>query len=642
MCGLIGIAGPNGADLIKKLIGGLRHRGPDDQGIWVGDNLALGHRRLSIIGLDRAGRQTMLSQSKRSILVYNVEIYNYLELAEELEHAGYRVDRRFDSSILLEALEVWGVEALPKLNGMFAFAWHQFGRDEVLLARDRWGKKPLFFGRVPGTGGANLVFSSELRTFAELPGGPPAPDPLGVARYLVYDGMPGERTVYKDVEKVPVACWARVDLRGHVRDRGRYWSFAPETGAVDPRLAQERATKAIGRALDLRLRSDVPVGLFLSGGIDSSILAAVWRKDHPEAKIRTFTVGFEDATYDERQSARLMAQSIGSEHHEVVATGEDLTHELAAVLDGMPEPLADPSIVPTSLLSRFARNHVTVALGGDGGDELQAGYDPFRAWTVAKAMTGMAPGRIWDNLLRACEQITPANSSNMSLKFKLHHFRQGLALPKDERIQGWLASFPVHRALATMQPELADQVDAEELLAPTRNAYRIAEQAGELHAQMHTWISSYLECCILAKVDRASMMHSLEVRAPLLDPDVADSLTSLPPSLIFSGGRGKVLLRSIARELLPPEVQNKPKKGLGVPLGSWFKTVLKERMEDSIAANADSSWFRKDVIQEMWREHLAGRYDHRKALWNFLVAISFQTSVKHQIHPDAALASVGE
>ena len=625
MCGVLGIGGPEGPALVEALLGDLAHRGPDDEGRWSSPELALGHRRLTIIGLDRAGRQPMTSRSGDSVMVFNGEIYNYLELADELEQQGRPCDRRFDSAVLLEALEAWGTDALAKLNGMFAFAWYRPRERQVLLARDRWGKKPLFWGTYRGADGRSyLAFSSELRTFAGLPGGPPDPDPLGVARYLVYDGMPDERTVYRTVSKVPAASWVAVDPTGQPQDRGRYWRFEPDLEPVDPATAAERATERLSRSLELRLRSDVPVGLFLSGGVDSSLLAALWRRRHPGDTIRTFTVGFEDASYDERSSARIMARAIESEHHEIVISGAQLEAALESVLAHLSEPFADPSIVPTSLLCRFAREHVTVAIGGDGGDELQAGYDPFRAWNTARWLTAALPGSLWNLGLGAIERLAPASAANMSLKFKLHHFRQGLRHPRDERIQGWMASFPVARALAAMKGDLAAEVDAEAVLEPTRRAFRALRDRGELHAQIHTWIATYLECCILTKVDRASMMHSLEVRAPFLDPGVADSLTSLPPALIFRAGRGKRLLRRLGHDLLPEELLAKPKKGLGVPLTAWFRTVLRERMEEALDTSRTSGWFRHQAVQRLWREHLAGSYDHRKALWSFLVCRPFE------------------
>lgn len=624
MCGVLGVAGPDGQTLVEKLLPDLARRGPDDQGTWISPELSLGHRRLSIIGLERAGRQPMRSRSGHSIIVFNGEIYNYLELADELEDLGRPCDRRFDTSVLLEALEAWGADALSKLNGMFAFAWYRPSKETVLLARDRWGKKPLYWGTFQSTEGQScLTFSSELRTFVRLPGGEPAPDPLGIARYLTYDGMPNERTIYKTVQKVAAASWLEIDLQGSPIARGRYWRFAPATTAIDPDKAREKATETLARSLELRLRSDVPVGLFLSGGIDSSLLAASWRRLRPGDPIHTFTIGFEDPTYDERQSARLMAKSINAEHHEIVLSGKDLRAGLDTVLDDLPEPLADPSIVPTTLLCRFAREHVTVALGGDGGDELQAGYDPFRAWTAAKWLTSVLPGRFWNKGLAFAERLAPATAVNMSLKFRLHHFRNGLIHPPEERIQGWMSSVSIRQVQEILNPDLVAMIDPNEILEPTRKAFRAVSCVGDLHAQIGTWIATYLECCILAKVDRASMMNSLEVRAPWLDPDVATCLTSLPPFLIYRAGKGKRLMHRMAEYQLPRALLSKPKKGLGVPLTTWYRTVLRERMEDTINSDRTETWFRSTAIWKLWRDHLKGRYDYRKGLWNYLTLASF-------------------
>ncbi len=625
MCGLLGIGGPAGPRLTRALLAGLAHRGPDGEGIWESPELTLGHRRLAIIGLDEGGLQPMWSRTGESLLVLNGEIYNYVELADRLEAEGRRPDRRYDTSVLLEALEAWGVEALPELNGMFAFAWYRPEHHRLLFARDRFGKKPLFWGRVPVDGGSRaLVFSSELSTFTRLPGGPPPPDPLGVARYLVYDGMPDERTVYSGVRKVPAASWIETDADGNPLRCGTFWHFRPQPVPADRVAAGEQALEDLSSALTLRLRSDVPVGLFLSGGMDSSILGALWRRANPSGRIRTFTVGFEEPSYDERGSARLLARAIGAEHHETVASGADLERELEAVWNHLSEPFGDPSIVPTSLLCRFAREHVKVALGGDGGDEIQAGYDPFRAWRPARVMESVLPRRLWPPALARLEKLLPVDDSSLSARFKLRHFAQGFLHGPEERVQGWMASFPLPLALAAMKPELAQEVDAEAVLEPTRRAFEEVKDHGPVHAQIHVWLKTYLECSILAKVDRASMMHSLEARAPYLDPRLVQTMTDLPASLIFRNGRGKYLLRRAASNLLPKALLKKPKKGFGVPQAAWLRTILRERVEEALRRNRKDGWFRSEVIETMWREHLSGRDDHRRALWNFLFSFPFQ------------------
>lgn len=625
MCGLIGVGGPSGPGLVRALLPCLAHRGPDGEGIWESPELTLGHRRLAIIGLDEGGRQPKWSRSRGSLIVLNGEIYNYLELADRLEAEGRPSDRRYDTAVLLEALEAWGVGALPELNGMFSFAWYRPGERRLLLARDRFGKKPLFWGKVAIENGATaMVFSSELSTFARLPGGPPPPDPLGVARYLVYDGMPDETTVYHGVRKVAASSWIETDPCGNVLARDTYWRFRPDPRPIDPEVAGKRALEDLSRALELRLRSDVPVGLFVSGGMDSSILAALWRRARPHDRIQTFTVGFEDPSYDERDSARLLASSIGAEHHETVASGADLERELDFVWNGLTEPLGDPSIVPTSLLCRFAREHVKVVLGGDGGDEIQAGYDPFRAWRPARLMETVLPRRLWPRTLRSIERLLPVDDSNLSTRFKVHHFAQGFLHPPEERIQGWMASFPLPLALAAMRPDLAEGVDPVEVLEPTRRAFEEVRSRGPLHAQIHVWLKTYLESSILAKVDRASMMHSLEARAPYLDPVFVETMTNLPASMIFRKGRGKSLLRRAVADLLPAPLLRKPKKGLGVPQAAWLRTALRDRMEEALRRNRTDGWFRAAVIEKMWCEHLSGRDDHRRALWNFLFSFPFQ------------------
>jgi asparagine synthase (glutamine-hydrolysing) len=626
MCGIVGIGGQGGRQAIRDLLAEMAHRGPDGEGTWESDEITLGHRRLAIIGLDEGGAQPMASADGRSLVVFNGEIYNYLEIADRLSEVGVCANRKYDTAVLLAALETWGLDVLPELNGMFAFAWYRPAERKLLLARDRWGKKPLFWGqiRLPGYRPA-VAFSSELRTFTRLPGGPPPPNPLGVVRYLVYDGMCADTTVYRGVFKVPAASYVLLNPEGQVLSDGRYWHFRPSPVAVQSEIAATAAVRELAHAVLLRLRSDVPVGLFLSGGIDSSTLAWAWRHVQPSGTIRTFTVGFDEPSYDERWSARLMARHIGAEHHEAVLSGSSLENELAYVFDHLPEPFADPSIIPTSFLCRFAREHVKVALAGEGGDEIQAGYDPFKAWRMARLMEKMLPRQVWYHLLHQLEQLLPVDDRNMSPRFKVRHFAQGFLGPPDTRIQFWMASFPVPLALAALKPELVSQVDPEAILEPTRRAFVEAREVSDLHAQIHVWLKTYLESSILTKVDIAGMMHGLEVRSPFLDPQVVKTLTDLPPNQIFRNGRGKFLLRQAARDRLPTELVNKPKKGFGVPQAQWLRTILRDRMEDAVQRSRVDGWFREDFIAPMWRAHLQRSADFRRTLWNFLFSFPFQS-----------------
>lgn len=627
MCGIFGVAGPRGSTLVDWALPQLAHRGPDSSGIWSDGQMALGHRRLAIIGVDDGGRQPMTSSSGRSVIVFNGEIYNYLELADRLAQEGRPVFRRYDTAVLLEALETWGVECLESLNGMFAFAWYRPAERRLVLGRDRWGKKPLFWGRVQLDDGSRvLAFSSELRPLVSLPGGPPAACALGVARYLVYDGMPSKETVYEGLEKLPAAEWLELGLDGTPLRKGRFYRFSARPRPCKPEEAEEAYLAALEDAVRLRLRSDVPVGLFLSGGLDSSLLAAVWRRVDPTGPIRTFTVGFEDPSFDERASARLVAEHVGAEHHEIVATGSALERELETVWMGLSEPFGDASIVPTSLLCRFAREYVTVALGGDGGDELQAGYDPFRAWKTAKALEKILPRKSWSYLARVVERLLPNDPGNMSLRFRVRHFGQGFLHERSERIQGWMASYTVPMALSVLHPELLEALDPEQILEPTRAAFSHARSASDLAAQQSTWIETYLECSILTKVDRASMLHSLEVRAPLLDPNVAAVCAVLPERLVFDSGRGKVLMRRVAERLLPRRTLEKPKKGFGVPQSLWLKTVLRSKLEESLAEKRQDAWYRTEIVRGLWEEHVRGHADHRKPLWNFLFSQPFRTA----------------
>lgn len=601
------------------------HRGPDGEGLWSDGMMALGHRRLAIIGPGAGGNQPMRSASGRSVICFNGEIYNYLELAECLRREGVQANTRYDTSVLVEALERWGTDCLAELNGMFAIAWYRPELRRLTLIRDRWGKKPLYWGTVELPDGSRpLVFCSELGPIGRLPGGRPRPDPLGVARYLVYDAIVGERTVYRDVGKLPPGEWVDLDSSGTILNRGRFWRYAPRPRPGSVPEAREEYERLLIQAVKLRLRSDVPVGLFLSGGIDSSLVAAAWRRAMPEGEINSYTVGFEDPSFDESRFAREAANSVGAVHHEIVVTGRELEEEIDRVWRGLSEPFGDPSIVPTSLVCRLARRDVTVVLAGDGGDELQAGYDPFKAWAAAKALERILPPRCWRRLISAVERVLPVDERNMSLRFKLHHFGQGIVHPRNERVQAWLASFSVPEALAVMRPELAAEVNVDEILAPSRSAFEASLEGGELAAQQATWVETYLEGSILTKVDRASMLNSLEARAPLLDPSLAAFCAGLPRSLVFDRGRGKVLMRQVARDWLPADISSRRKKGFGVPVGTWLRGVLRERMEHFLSNQRNDEWFATERVRGLWRSFLAGEAECRKALWTFLFSQPFR------------------
>jgi asparagine synthase (glutamine-hydrolysing) len=529
--------------------------------------------------------------------------------------------------VLLEALELWGRDVLPELNGMFAFAVVPPGARRLLLARDRFGKKPLYWGTPRGEDGRRvLVFSSELRSFTRGPGGPPPPDPLGVARYLVYDGMPDATTVYRDVAQVPAASWVELDPDGAVLTQRRRSGASRRTPRRSPptsvRALRGRA-RALARAAPAQRRTGrrVPVGRDRQLAARGDLAADPARRPDPHVHGR-----LRGELVRRARERALLAETIGAEHHEITATGSDLEREIDAVWRHLPEPLGDPSIVPTSLLCRFAREHAVVALGGDGGDELQAGYAPFRAWQLSSALEHVLPRAAWAAALRGVERALPADARNLSTRFVVRHFAQGLRHPADERVSAWLAAFAPRDALAAMDPDLAREVDPEAVLEPTRRAFAAARGAGPLYAQIHAWIRTYLVASVLAKVDRASMMHSLEVRAPLLDPDLTELLASLPPALIYARGRGKVLMRRAAQHLLPPALLDKPKQGFGVPQADWLRTVLRERMEDCLARSRRGGWYRAAPIEAMWRDHLARRVDHRRALWTFLFSFPFQES----------------
>jgi asparagine synthase (glutamine-hydrolysing) len=611
MCGIAGVVlrgrAPVDRDVVRRMTAALEHRGPDGEGSFFADGVGLGHRRLKIVDLSEASAQPMLG-ARGSALTYNGEIYNWNELRAELAKAGREVRSSGDTEVLLAALETWGERALDRLEGMFAFGFWDGAARSLTLVRDRYGEKPLYYATLGVDGRDGVVFASELRALVLHPRirDERAIDPAAVAQFFLHEFVPAPRSIFQNVRKLAAGhrlLWVdggglRVEPYDALPRGGRATGRGNEAGLAGDLV------RLVSDATRARLVADVPVGVFLSGGLDSSFLAACATRVHP--RVKTYTVGFDDASFDESAHARLVARHLGTEHMEFHLETKTLLDLVPGMLDWMDEPFADSSLLPTTLLAREVRREVTVALGGEGGDELLSGYP------LPETL-----GR----LARRVARLVPAQDANFSLSFKARQLAQGLDARGGggaRRHASWLAALLPRelarvagpRLLAAANDDVFEAVDASARGAPT-----------PFDAATAFYLSVYLGEGVLAKVDRATMRASLEARAPLLDRAVVAFCLGLAPSMCVRGTTTKWLMRRAAASLLPRSILRRPKKGFGAPVGAWLRGPLRPLAEATLAKDRvrDGGWLDPDEIARMLAAHVAGRADLRKPLYAALV-----------------------
>lgn len=606
MCGIAGFRLQTSEDqsLLEAMTATLVHRGPDGEGFDCRGGIGLGHRRLAIVDL-ATGDQPMANEDGNVLVIFNGEIYNHLELRAELEAKGHRFATRSDTEVLVHLYEEEGEGFPARLNGIFAFALVDRARDRLLLARDPVGVKPLYYATVQG----GILFGSELKALTACPFFPRDLDLDALRAYLTCEYVPAPFSIYRAARKL---------LPGHilVSEPGatrieRYWDWAlPGQIPASFEEASERLRETIFRSVRGQLMSDVPLGVFLSGGVDSSVVAACMAR--AGGRVESFSIGFEDPSFDESAFARQAAGHLGCEHHEHPFSEAELVGEVPRVLAHLDEPFADPSVFPTALLSRFARERVTVALGGDGGDELFAGYPTY--WVHrAYRRYALAPGFLRRAALGFADRLLPVSHANLTFPYKLRKFRDGAEEAMPLRHHLWLGAFTPAQ-LAELMPQVQSPFDLGGGWIPAPPSPDPVTSAQWL--DFHT----YLAEDILAKVDRASMMASLEARVPLLDPEVVRLALSLPLRWKLRGRKGKIIFKAAFEQDLPPGFLDRPKKGFGIPMARWLcgplKPMAEELLSDDVLGRAP--FFAPDLPRRLWREHLERRADHRKPLWTLL------------------------
>ncbi len=610
MCGICGFVGEGDAGDLRRMNRRLIHRGPDGEGAWIDRErrIYLGHRRLAIIDIE-GGRQPMWTADGDLGVLFNGEIYNHRELRGELEGLGHVFSSdHSDTEALLYAYRQWGGRLVERLNGMWAFAIYDRPRRRLFLSRDRFGQKPLFYAAGRGL----FAFASELKALIEHPGVVTSVSRPALKKYFAYGYVPAPHTIYERVHKLPAGYNLTVDTSALTARPERYWDFVLEPVEHIPADAEEiwceRLRELLRRSVSRRLMADVPLGVLVSGGIDSSSVAACAVDLAGGDRVKSFSIGFEEASFDESRYASRIAAELGTDHTCAVLSLERARDLMPSITERLDEPMGDSSLLPTYLLCEITRRNVKVALGGDAADELFAGYDPFRALKLAELYNRLVPRPV-HRAARLVLARLPVSHRNLSLEFLIKRTLRGLSYPRQLWNSVWLGPLEPR----DLEELFAEPCDLEDLYSEAIAAWDACPQDSLVDKTLQFYTKLYLQDDILVKVDRASMMHSLEVRSPFLDIDLVDLVRTIPSSLKYRNGITKYILKKAMSDLLPREIVRRPKKGFGVPIGKWLR---QGRMLVDPGA-ADVYGLDRGFITRCAERHRRGTEDHRAMLWNY-------------------------
>ncbi len=621
MCGIYGYLSTKekvAPDILHSMGDSLRHRGPDGEGEEIQQSvewgIGLGHTRLSVIDLSPAGKQPMCNEDETIWITYNGEIYNFRELRTELQRNGHRFKSNSDTEVIIHLYEERGVRCLERLNGMFAFAIWDRSEKTLFLARDRIGKKPLHYGLYDG----GIVFGSEIKALLKHPKIVREIDLSSLNKYLSYEYVPAPGTIFKSIQKVRPGCFL-LYKNGEVKTE-KYWDIPLSDHPISYKTEDEyveELREILEKSVRSRLLADVPVGVFLSGGLDSSLVAAMAKRNNED--IECFSIGFDDSSFDERKYAARVAQSLHLKQNLRIFSMSEMLANLEDLPRLLDEPLADASILPTYLLSKMTSEKLKVALSGDGGDELFAGYPTYQAHKLVTYFDSL-PDSLKD-AARSLALSLPVSDTNISFDFKIKQFLRGAGVSSEIRFFRWMGGF-----IDGEKKELL----SDDLKAALRhhNSYEdifsyISESglSKDMERILYLSMKLYLQDDILVKVDRAAMANGLEVRCPLLDQEFVEFACRLPTKYKLKGLKTKYLLKKAARGILPNEIIDRRKKGFGIPITRWLRNELKDFMLNSLEETKikRQGYFNYAYIKKLIDDHLEKKKDNRKALWTLLV-----------------------
>ena len=611
MCGIAGFIGKGDEGILRKMITAIQYRGPDFQGVHVAENVGLSQARLSIIDLSEAAHQPFFSADKNLAIVFNGEIYNFIELKNELLKTGkYSFRTHSDTEVLIYLYQEYKERMLDKLQGMFAFALYDFSEKKLLVARDRMGKKPLYYNIVGNT----LLFASELKAILQHPLATKEINLEAVNAYLTFEYVPTPMSIIKRIKKLEAATYF-IWQNDKIVEQKKYWHHQFDTQNISFDDAKSQLDNLLNDATQCRMMADVPLGVFLSGGLDSSTIAYYAQKNSTQ-KIKTFSIGFDDKSYDESDYANQVAKHLDTEHYQKILTPKDALELIPTIYGKCDEPFADASLIPTYLLSQFTREKVTVALGGDGSDELMAGYPTFISHQLIQLMQFM-PGK---NLLRSIANHLPPSDKNISLDFKIKQFLKGFELHKNFTHTLWLGSFSPKEKMKLWSKNSLNELHGDNGLGLITKHLQDIPQHDFLKQVTYIYYQTYLLDDILVKVDRASMYNSLECRSPFLDKRVVEFLNSIPADFKFKNNTGKYILKEVMRNKLPDNIIFRPKKGFGIPLSHWLRHDLKQMSNELLCESAlnKHGLFNPKFVQQLKTEHEQKKNNHRKLLWTLI------------------------
>ena len=622
MCGIVGIVNNNGLidiNILEQMTNALNHRGPDDDGVFIsqknGKAVGLGHRRLSIIDISKSGQQPMSNEDQTVHIVFNGEIYNFKELKKDLIDKGHIFKSNTDTEVIIHGYEEYGDQICKKLNGMFAFGLWDENQQLLILARDRYGQKPLYYFQSK----EEILFASELKSLIKYPGFINEINYQSLSLYLLYEYIPAPDSIYKNVKKLSpgnLLVWQN----GNIKIKS-YWDikFNNKKIALTIPEIEKKILELLKKSIEIRMMSDVPLGVFLSGGIDSSAIVALMSELISGKNIKTFSIGFNEKSFDESFYSREVAKTFGTDHHEQILTPGIMLDILPEIISFLDEPFADASIIPTYLLSKFTRNYVTVALGGDGGDELFAGYDPFIAHVFASYYEKI-PKFIHNKILKISNNL-PVSTNNMSFDFKLKQFLKGIPYRSEIRNQVWLGAFSAKEQYDIFNPDIRQLLIDFNPYESILSSINKKEFRDNIDKIIFLYSKFYLAEDILTKVDRASMAVSLEVRSPFLDVNLAEFVNSIPSKLKLKGICPKFILKKSLKSKLNRDILYRNKKGFGIPLAKWMKNDLKPILLDIFSPSKikKQGIFNEQAIKNILEKHFQGKQDCRKQIWTLLM-----------------------